>query len=116
MLSYIGVIVSLIAIIVVVYFLYVALNKLKEKFSSKVLVEYVFASGAAIVLNLHLYGILFLPSFRKRQISKTSTVLLAENKTLEIMFNVRGFPHVQKNVDGRVIQMRLVTRKAFKLL
>jgi len=104
MLSYIAVTISLVAIIVDVYFLYVALSKPKEKFSSKVLVEYVFAPWCGHCTKFTPIWESVSSQLLKEADFKKIDGTLAENKTLEIMSNVRGFPHVQKTVDGRVIQ------------
>jgi hypothetical protein len=100
MLSYVAMLISLIAIIVAIYFLYVALQKPKEKFSSKVLVEYVFAPCTKFTPIWESVA----SQLSKEAYFKKIDGTIAENKTLEIMSRVRGFPYVQKTVDGRVTE------------
>lgn len=104
MIVYIAVGISIIAIVVAAYFLMVALRKPKEKFSSKVLVEYVFAPWCGHCTK-------FTPIWESvsSQLSKEADFkkidgTKSENKSLDIMSSVRGFPHVQKTVDGHVTE------------
>ena len=104
MISYVAMSISIIAIIVAIYFLYVALQKPKEKFSSKVLVEYVFAPWCGHCTKFTPIWESVASQLSKEADFKKIDGTIAENKTLEIMSRVRGFPHVQKTVDGRVTE------------